>query len=352
MKSLLVIMFSLLLVCEPAFAELDILSSNTVKTETKITPIIGELTEEQTAISEKVFKVSVTEYPPFIIFSTNPAKKQIDISGVTVELLDIISEKIGIQFKIVREHNYEHALDNTISGSSDIFFNASKFTNGVFKSFPYMIKGTKIVTVREKPISWNDLIKSGKDNPAVLAELIGSNLHEFFKNLPVTIFSIEAETPLEILAKLSLDDASFTLMDPSMFGYYQQKLQSYRLIATPDSEIFERASHLGFSPTTNPAVISAVNKAIASMSKNEVATLENIWKKTEYIEPTIRPNFALLLFIIAFSAFNNIIWYLFYVKSMGTIERDCNRKWLAAVTETVENERRICEIKLKKLQKS
>jgi len=304
----------------------------------KESTVISPLTSAEIAsLKRKIFKVAVTEYPPFVYFNDIP-KNSNQFDGVSFEALKIIGKKLGIQFEFIKCTDLNEALNMVLENRADLVIKMNEPNTLLRHSIPYFEKKAKIVILRGKTLSWTDIITPVKDKKITMVEIRGTDMISMVKTNIIPAL-IQVDTPIESLAKIAFGEADFALMDLSQFGYYRRKLDSTRLVIIGDNQIFNIHTVFGFSPQTDENFISAIDKAISSFTNQEFQRLNNHWETFAWEEPLVRPEFAILLFCIAFSFMNNVIWYIFYMKSMALSERENNKRWLAAVTETIKNER-------------
>lgn len=284
-----------------------------------------------------MFKVGVIEYPPFIFFNRDKNRERVNFDGVSYEALKIVGSKLGIRFEYEYCTDLEESIAKVKNGKLDILIKINESNEELPKSIPYFEKKSKIVILRGKTLTWTDII-SEKERKLTMVEVRGTEIAKLIRTSVIPTL-IQVDTPIEALAKIAFNEVDFALMDIAQFGYYQRKLDSSKLVIVGDEQIFDIKTSFGFRPDIDPNVISAFNKAISSFSEHEFSYLNNHWEEFKWEEPLIRPEFAILLFCLAFSTINNIIWYVFYVKSHAQAERENNSRWLAAVTETIKNER-------------
>lgn len=308
--------------------------------ETKIEPLISDLTPaERDAISNKVFKVAITEFPPFIYFNPDPALKNTHFDGISLETLKLISKKIGIKFEFIEYTNIYETIEAVKNGKVDIAFSLNGSNDELSKTIPYFTKKAKIIISRTRKLEWFDIINPETGKNLTMVEIRGTKISDFINTTTVRPKLVIVDTPIEALAKIAFGEVDFGLMDIAQFGYYQEKLESSRLNVVGNEQIFDIDTSFGLSPQLDVNVLNALNKAITSFSVKENEFLNSHWVEFAYEEPLIRPSFAILLFIIAFSTVNNVIWYRFYVNSLRVSERENNRRWLLASTEAIKNER-------------
>lgn len=333
-----IFLFLLYLICLPIYADAVHFQSETSST------LVAPLTQEEIkALDKKVFKVAIIEYPPFIYFTRDKNREPVDFDGVSYEALKIIGNKLGIRFEYEKCTDLNEAIGKVKEGKLDILIKMNESNDELPKSMPYFEKKSKIVILRGKTLTWTDII-SQKEKKLTMVEVRGTSLFGLIKTNVIPNL-IQVDTPIEALAKIAFNEADFALMDISQFGYYQRKLDSSRLIIVGDDQIFDIKTKFGFNPELGPHIISAFDKAISSFTAKEFEYLSRHWEEFKWEEPMVRPEFAILLFCIAFSTINNIIWYRFYVKSHALAERENNQRWLAAVNETIKNERAVIAAK-------
>lgn len=291
--------------------------------------------KEKAAITENaILTVAVTEYPPFVY--TDPVTKK--LTGTSIELLDIISHKTGLQFNF-KMYSALYSAHNAVKrGEADLAFIASEHDAELLRlSVSYATRKLKIIVTQRNKNTWTDVFEETvlqkKDIPIV--QIKGTYVDKIFKDINIDVAPVFVNSVPEALMKIIFDEGAFVLLDTSQFGYYASKMGFSRLAVANKSQIFSTETKFGFNKNLNNYIATVFDKTIASLNSKELEYVASFQSKFEYNEPVFRAEFGLLMGILIFIFINNIIWYIVYVFSIRRVRNTLDARWCEAVSTSI-----------------
>lgn len=303
--------------------------------------LIIELTDHERKIAnQRKYKVAITDYPPFVYYDYNNDSYY----GIAIQTLKTISKKTGLKFEFVEYANLQDTINAVKDGKADITFSASFFSSLIQKTDSYFTRKAYIVVARQNKNYWTDLfLNANEDSKLSMVTVRGSVFSRLAQNLNVKIRVIDVNTQIEALIRVAIGDADFTLMDSSTFGYYQNKLSTNALVLAESSQVFEVVSNFGLSNNLDPSLINVFNKGINSINKKENELIEEQWKQFIYKEPLMRVEFLILIITLCIFVIVNVIWYKLMIRNLKRQEQILSERWIASVSEAIENERQLLQ---------
>lgn len=304
---------------------------------------VGMSGDEKTFIQDKVLTVAVTEYPPFFMIN----EKQNKFDGLVYEILQILSRKTNITFKYKVFKTLDEAVNAVESNSVDMVFNLNSVNDKLQKSEPYFIKRASSIVNRNTHGKFFETTSVPDVSKRKIAAVVsGTGIEKLLAINDPSPNVIFVDTPIDALLSIIIGDADFTFLDTSQFGFYQKKFDSHRLIIAGDGQKIEISSAFGFSPQTDKKTIHIINTALSSLNQNDRAFLNEYWENFIYTPPLMRAEFLLLLMTISLFILVNVAWFLFYTKSIKRFELQMNSKWLSALSETLDVEKKALRLQI------
>ena len=270
-------------------------------------------TEEKKYINENILDIATTNtWAPFN-FNNNGK-----LDGIGIDFLKIISEKIGLKYKIHLKENFEEVLTSIKNGNSDITFTTTNtkerekyaLFSTSYEKFPIAIASTN-----DKNFLPNASLLEGKK------VAVGKEYSAYFllKNKYPHIEFIFTKDTKEAL-KLVKNNEAYAAVDilPSLqFNinkYYNNKL---KIIGTTDT-FFELKFMIN---KEQKILLSPINKAIESINSDEKNFIYRKWflSQTKGIDPKF---FYIILTILAIIISIIIIFNLHILRAKKLIEKE------------------------------
>lgn len=223
-------------------------------------------TEEELAISKfEYLNVGIfADYPPYETFQYGQA------SGITIEILDCLSDITGIQFRYVLVDSFQDIAEKMSTGEIDLVGSIGANSDvakelGVILSEPYLDNGTLWLTRK------NETTKNA------VFHMVSGNI-PYYENENLT----RVEDIQSALLDLSENGTNSIFCEPNVAKYYLYHLDidnvEYQTVGNISSEIV-----LGMGKHLDDAVMGLLNHAMLHLdsSKVEEIVLQNMTFETE-----------------------------------------------------------------------
>ncbi|MDD4372108.1 MAG: ATP-binding protein [Anaerostipes sp.] len=225
------------------------------------------LTDEEKTYIKNHPTVSIamdTSWIPFAIYDRNTNK----IKGIIPNVLNTITQRVGLKVKYVAKDSYKSALMSVQQGKTDLvsgIANDPKMVqdNGVLITNPYITVNYSAVTKNRI----DDLYAKGASYK--VAVCVGSYSTMAMKKKMPSYKFVEYHSNEECMNAVNHGDVDVALIATYAAEYYktQHKYTNLHSVLIND---FSWKLSFGVSKDTDTALISILNKGIASLTQNDV----------------------------------------------------------------------------------
>ncbi|WP_263832659.1 transporter substrate-binding domain-containing protein [Sulfurospirillum oryzae] len=238
------------------------------------------------------------------------------INGTYIDFLKVIEQKSGLRFQLkspvkTREELYEKFQNNEI----DLIVAANNFDSQAFSSIlSDEMMTLRLVIIANEKSAFTDGIKNIKGSVAVIKL---SNAQTILKALYPYIPIIETETAEEALFLVAKGKATAFIANEALVPFLLEDFPSLKIVGIAK----ESTSHLFIAHSTQPELITIINKVLASMNYEQKQTIKDKWFKTKInteVDYSIVYQIAgaLVLVIILGFIYNQRLKYLVHQKTL------------------------------------
>ena len=213
------------------------------------------------------------DYPPYD-FSAGDQPR-----GYSIDLLNLLAERLDLKVEYVTEAGWKPLLEMFKQGKLDLLHTLSqtperdsfgKFTDIYIRTRPvYVTRATEPDITKIEQLQGKTVAVSRDWWP-----------EEFLKKQYPEIKLVVVDTVEEMLDAVATGKADVTVEEQSAVQYWMRKNRLENLKLAGWAKEFDRGNAEGFrffSQTAAPELVSMLNKALASLTPNELDTLQARW---------------------------------------------------------------------------
>lgn len=179
----------------------------------------SESEKEWLTSNKQKIRVGVHEYPPLVIKKAN---KENEFDGISIQYLQIIEKKIGVNFEYVPFESWSELLEQIQTNKIDIIFaiqQTPERDSFLLFTAPYLSANNQVISRKDM----NMPIKLTSSSNQKVAVVENSAVHHYLEETFPRIKLVLVKDELTALAKVSAGDVDFSVGEISRISYYFQK---------------------------------------------------------------------------------------------------------------------------------
>lgn len=238
------------------------------------------LSPEETAWLSKHPDVTITfdaDFPPYSFINDSG-----ELEGMAVDVVKQLEKKLNLDFKFAVQPNwtnlFQKAMDKEVDVVASMVINQERKQNFLFTE-PYIFKPYVVVTSAD-----NKNITTNSDLAGKRISLVKhyNSSKKLIKDMP-SIKPVYVDSLYQALNHVSLGKADATVTFFGASHYYRSK---YLMTDLKYVSLFTNATHdEGFAVRKDwPELHSILNKALKSISEQEMLAIRNNWLPSDYSE--------------------------------------------------------------------
>ncbi|MFJ4067869.1 transporter substrate-binding domain-containing protein [Pseudomonas sp. NPDC089996] len=276
---------------------------------------LSALTDEETDWISRHPKVTVLVDTALAPLTFNDAQQH--VSGITVDLLEQISLRTGLQFKLIEQHSVQQMVEKVAQGKAQMIGALGYGTERESQlryTRPYLVSPRVLVTRNQAPSA----LLAGNLDGQRIALLHGSHLRaDVLRRFPQAKL-VMVNNPLGLMEAVANGDADAAFSSHINASYYINQVFNGRLRIASVLDDEPGVAAFAVAPD-QPQLQAILDKALMSIPPEELEQLVNRWRTSTLVSDSPWRNYrtlALQVLVLSALLLAGVVFWNSYLRKL------------------------------------